>query len=101
MTDTAPILYVGVPGTGGSHRPDDWDNMESNLSHFLEQHGIYNIAGNAISAYHWSTDIDMAGGHDDWKAAGWALFYYVVPQLRPTVAIPPEKTNIICHSHGL
>jgi hypothetical protein len=94
-----PILYVGVPGTNSDTK--GWDSSDSSLATYLRTHGLDNIAGSARSRYHWSTNLNLGRKHRDWVAAGWALYYYYVPQLYPELSIPPHRANVICHSHGL
>lgn len=97
------VLFAGVAGTGAAKRTAEWNDVDSLLSVYLRERGIENIAGQALSPFLWSTDLNGIGAknQEDWKATGRALFYYFVPQLRPELAIRPCRSNVICHSHGL
>lgn len=86
------MIYVAVPGTHATRRARKWSDPDSPLSVYLMKSGLENAAGIAIP-YEWSTDLDIAGGHEDWKAAGYALCYYAL-------AYPQPELVIISHSHG-
>lgn len=94
--------YLAVNGTHENREKKalSWSNPESELSKYLERHALLNIADSAMLPYDWSNDLDLRD-HSDQKAGGRALFYYVVPPLRPEYAWPPDETVVVTHSFGI
>jgi len=99
--ETPLTYYVAVPGTWATRRSAEWSEDRSAFSKFMQGHYCYNMSGKASSPYYWSTDLDLSGGHQDWRAGGAALTYYIAPPLFPSHRYPPADTNLIVHSHGL
>lgn len=94
--------YVPVAGTWASRRTGEWSEVSSPFSGFLQQHGCANLCAKADVPFEWTTNLDLfPPRHDDWKAGGAALFYFIVPPLHPEFRVPPEETVVITHSHGL
>lgn len=95
------VGYVAVPGTWQNRAPDPWTLYTSPISRYLAA-WAKNLGGTATMPYGWTTGLDFERGHhDDWIAGGEALFYYLVPPLRPADAWPPAETVVVTHSHGL
>jgi hypothetical protein len=95
------IEYLGVPGTHGSRRVADWNHLGSRFTRFALSRGFVSVEERAVVPFRWSTDLDFGSGkHEDWKALGYALYYYHVPPLRPELVIEPGRTRLICHSHA-
>jgi hypothetical protein len=93
--------YLGVPGTHGSRREDEWNHLGSPFTNYLLRRGFVSVEERAIVPFRWSTDYDSGrGGREDWIALGYALYYYHVPPLRPELSIPGARTRLICHSHA-
>ena len=93
--------YLGVAGTHGSRRDDEWNHLGSPFTKHLLSRGFVSVEERARVPFYWSTDLDFgAGGEEDWVACGYALYYYFVPPLRPELSIPGDRTRLICHSHG-
>jgi pimeloyl-ACP methyl ester carboxylesterase len=91
------VEYLGIAGTNSNRMMQDWDHLGSGFTRYLLKHGFVSVEERASIGFDWSDDIDLGRGHEDWKAGGRAVFYYLVPPLYPT---PPCATNIIAHSHG-
>lgn len=95
------VEYVAIPGTGGLNREGEWSEPTSPFSTFALGRGFVNLAARASMPFMWSTDLDFgAGHHNDWRAGGAALFYYLSAPGRPDLRIPGVRTFIIAHSWG-
>jgi hypothetical protein len=94
--------YLGVPGTHASRRGDDWNHLGSAFTRFALKRGLVSVEERAVVPFFWSTDYDRGSGkHEDWRALGYALFYYFVPPLGVNRdRIPGNRTRIIAHSHA-
>jgi hypothetical protein len=106
-----PVEYLGVGGTHASRREDEWNHLGSKFTRFALRRGLRSVEERARVPFFWSTDLDFGKGeHEDWKALGFALYYYHVPALAPIAdggsalalagGIPGGSTRLICHSHA-
>lgn len=88
------IKYIEVDGT---HRylQGDWSVPESVLDTLPQ-------CANAcvLSRFEWDTALGGFGRSHAWEVAGLNLYYYAVPPLAPTFAIPSDELLVITFSHG-
>jgi hypothetical protein len=95
------MRYITIAGTGGAHRPEDWDSPDSSFSRFLSEYGCDQLVASPLKRYMWSTMVDgLDNRNDTWDAAGRALAHYICPPLIEDCLMKPEDTFIIAHSHG-
>jgi len=98
-------LFLPIAGTHGWHgetSPSDWYHPQSPFVLFLAAHDLQHLCPER--PFVWSTDLDGApfsgSDHTDWKAAGWALYDYLVPATVHCATVLHDR-NVIAHSHGL
>lgn len=93
--------YIPVQGTHGWDEDPNrfqWWEPQSALASYLHQNQIEQV--NVSLPFVWSTELDgvLRPSHIVWKAAGYALRYYIGDQFPK--GLPTEKRNLIAHSHG-
>lgn len=99
-----PSFYIPVQGTHGwDENPnlECWWENGSDFSRFLFSRNL--IQFNPVLPFQWSTELDglFRPSHIVWKAAGYALRYYIGDHLPSSgQRIPQSARNIIAHSHG-
>lgn len=92
--------YLGVAGTHGTRRADEWNHLGSPFTKFMLSRGFASFEERARVPFYWSTDLDTAGGgQEDWTALAYAVYYWFVAPLG-TDPIPGVQTRIIAHSHA-
>lgn len=98
--DPFPAVCL-VPGTFGTIDPSaSWWKPGSPFAAYLATQGVGLVGRDR--PFVWSTVVDgLVGDHPVWKAAGAALYDYLVPAIAPEAAIPATQVRLVAHSHAL